>query len=255
MAGLHQPVHRLVQLRVHDVGLRPGRDVHHRPRMRRPLVEPREIALRVLLLLLVVRHVAGGHEQRAHEPGTGGRLVERLQGRHVGRVERVEVVAEDSLAAHVRITDLVHEEARERVIGVGPLGDPIGNLLRPDHHVLRHAGHLDHGPELEDDRWAHGERFADRRGEKGHTIEHNAADAGFGRHAVCEPEEEVGDERRGWERRQELGQRLAQEPRRLHERQVQRWAREGVGGLDVGAKAKTLPFARSLRRVATSTKA
>jgi hypothetical protein len=228
MAGLHQPVHRLVQLRVRDVGLRPGRDVHHRPRMRRPLVEPRETALRVLLLL-VVRHVADGHEQRAHEPGTGGRLVERLQGRHVGRVE---AVVEDSPAAHVRITDLVHEEARERVVGVNPLGDPIGNLLRPDHHVLRHAGHMDHGPELKDDRRARGERFADRRGEAGHTVEHDAMDADVGRHAACEPEEEVGDERRGRERRQELDERPAQEPRRLHERQVQRQAREGVSGLD-----------------------
>jgi hypothetical protein len=78
MAGLHQPVHQLVQLRVRDVGLRPERYVHHRPQMRHPLVEPRETALGVLLLLLVVRHVASGHEQRAHKLGTGARLVERL---------------------------------------------------------------------------------------------------------------------------------------------------------------------------------
>jgi len=83
-------------------------------------------------------------------------------------------------------------------------------------------------------RRARGERLADRRGEAGHAVEDDAADPRVGRDAAREPEEEVGDERerRGMERRQELGEGRAQEPRRVHERQVQRRARERVGGLD-----------------------
>jgi hypothetical protein len=68
-------------------------------------------------------------------------------------------------------------------------------------------------------------RLADGGGEAGHAVEHDVRDAGVGRNAAREPEEEVGDERErvGRERRHVRGEGVSQERRGVEERQVERW--------------------------------